>query len=170
MQQRYATHGDVPPLIDENSRVLMLGSMLSPKSQEARFYYAHPQNRFWRVMFSLFDEPYSADTNDRISLARRHGIALWDVLESCTILGASDASILDVKYNDIAGLLAEYPNIKKVFTTGGKAHELLLRYAKTVDCPTLTQAVRLPSTSPLNCATSLEKLIDAYSVIKDYTL
>ena len=165
MQQRNANHGDVPPLINENSRVLMLGSMLSPKSQEAHFYYAHPQNRFWRVLFSLFGEPYSTDTDAQSALALDHGIALWDVLESCTIVGASDATISNVKYNDIAGLLSSHPKIEKVFTTGGKAHELLMRYAKTVDCPILTNAVKLPSTSPLNCAASLDKLIDAYSLI-----
>lgn len=166
MQPRNANHGDVPPLIDENSRVLVLGSILSPKSQEAAFYYAHPQNRFWRVLFSLFDEPYSTDTNARRKLALDNGIALWDVIESCTIIGASDASISDVKYNDLQRLISAHPNITKVFTTGGKAHELLTRYAKTMDCPLLTNAVRLPSTSPLNCAASLDKLITAYSVIK----
>ncbi len=164
---RHATHGEVPPLIDRNSKVLVLGSMLSPKSAEAKFYYAHPQNRFWRVISAVFGTPFPENTEERKNLVLAHGIALWDVISDCKICGASDSSIKDVVYNDIAGLLSEYPNIKRVYTTGGKAHELLLKYNKSQSNGIIAAATRLPSTSPLNCAIGIEELVKAYSVLKD---
>lgn len=164
---RKATHFDVPPLINENCRVLLLGSMLSPKSAEAGFYYAHPQNRFWRVMFALFDAPFSEDKDTRARLALDNGIALWDVLQSCDIEGAADSTIKNAVYNDIAGLLARYPAVTRVYTTGGAAQKYLMRYNKTANDRVVAAAVALPSTSPLNCKASLDALIKAYSVIKN---
>lgn len=162
---RHATHDNVPPLINENSTVLILGSMLSPKSAQASFYYAHPQNRFWRVLFALFGEEYSTDKAVRRQLALSHRVGLWDVINSCDIVGASDNTITNVVYNDIAGLLTAHPAVKRIFTTGGKAHELLMRYNRDINNPIVSAAVRLPSTSPQNCKISLDKLIAAYSVI-----
>ncbi len=156
---RHAKHDIVAPLIDENSRILVLGSMLSPKSAERRFYYAHPQNRFWRVLAALFD------SDGRARLALSHGVALWDVIESCDIVGASDSTIKNVEFNDIDTLLTRYPNVKKIYTTGGTANKLLMKYNKVVNNPVIAAAVSLPSTSPQNCKTSLQELIAAYSII-----
>lgn len=162
---RHARHDTVPPLIDENCTVLMLGSMLSPKSAQAEFYYAHPQNRFWRVLAALFCEQCPAEKEARAKLALSHRIALWDVIASCDIFGAADSTISNVVYNDIDGLLKKYTHITRIFTTGGKAHELLMRYNKEIKNPIISAAVRLPSTSPLNCATKIEDLVAAYSII-----
>lgn len=163
---RHAVHDDVPPLIDGNSKVLLLGSMLSPKSAEARFYYAHPQNRFWRVLAALFDEQPPADNVKRARLALSHGIALWDVIRSCDIVGALDNTIKNVVYNDVKDLTERYPSIKRVFATGAKAHALLMKYAETAGSPVVSTAVRLPSTSPQNFGYSLDRLVAEYSVIK----
>lgn len=168
MEKKYrsARHDKVAPLIDNNCHTLLLGSMLSPKSAEAEFYYAHPQNRFWSVLAAVFDSPPVISRQERAELALSNGIALWDVIFSCEIVGASDSTIKNVVYNDLDGLLKAHPNITRVFTTGGKAHELLLKYNKQIKNPIICNAIRLPSTSPLNCAAKLEDLIKAYSVIK----
>lgn len=162
---RHAEHCIVPPLIDGKCRILILGSMLSPKSAERKFYYAHPQNRFWRVLAALFDSDCPADSDGRAELALSHGVALWDVIKSCDIVGASDSTIKNVVYNDIDGLLADHPNITEIFTTGGTAYKLLMKYNKTICNPIISAAVSLPSTSPQNCKTSLDDLIAAYSTI-----
>lgn len=161
---RKASHDGVPPLIDGNCTTLLLGSILSPKSQEQSFYYAHPQNRFWRVLASVFGCE-DGDRRAREALALSHRVALWDVLRSCDIVGASDSTIRNETYNDIAGLLDEYPRITRIFATGSKAFSLLNKYNKPIGNPVIASAVRLPSTSPLNCKTGLSALIEAYSVI-----
>lgn len=162
---RHAMHDNVPPIIDENSNVLVLGSMLSPKSAQAAFYYAHPQNRFWRVLSAVLGCDCPSDNQAKARLALSHRIALWDVIASCDIVGASDSTITNVVYNDICGLLLRYPNISRIYTTGGKAHELLLRYNQTENNPIIANAIRLPSTSPQNCKIKLDELIAEYSAI-----
>ncbi len=149
------------PVFDENSRVLILGTMPSPKSREAGFYYMHPQNRFWRTLSAVLEEPFPLTADERRQLCLRCGVSLWDVLASCDIDGASDSSIRNAVPNDIRGLLAECP-IKAVFTTGKKAHELYRRFF-----PDLIADVCLPSTSPANRAVSDDDLLKEYSVIKE---
>ena len=104
------------PVYGPRSRALILGTWPSPKSREMAFYYGHPQNRFWPMLAALTGEPIPAreDIDAKKQLILRHGLALWDTLESCTITGASDASIKDVVPNDIAALLAKAP-IEAVF-------------------------------------------------------
>lgn len=162
---RKARHDNVAPLINDSCSTLILGTMLSPKSAELGFYYAHPQNRFWRVLAAVFECEPCDDTNARSELALSHGIALWDVIAACDIVGASDNTIKNVEYNDIAGLLENYPRIKRIFTTGKKAYELLEKYNRSKNNPIISEAIGLPSTSPLNCATNLDALVAAYSVI-----
>lgn len=154
----------IDPVFDANSRVLVLGTMPSPKSRETGFYYGHPQNRFWKVMAALFNEPLPTTNDEKRALALRHGVALWDVLSECTIEGASDGTIADCVPNDIGGLLAKAP-IQTVFCTGAKATEL---YAKYCEPRTGRPCTRLPSTSPANAAKSLDQLVEAYRVILDY--
>ncbi len=149
---------EIEPVFDGRSRVLLLGTMPSPKSREAGFFYGHPQNRFWRVLAALFDEPVPRTTDEKRDLLLRRGIALWDVLASCEIEGASDASIRDAKPNDVARIF-EQADIRGVFCTGTKAGEL---YRKLIE-PTLGMpCTALPSTSPANAKMRLADLIEAY--------
>ena len=98
--------------------------------------------------------PAREDIEAKKQIILRHGLALWDTLESCTITGASDASIRDVVPNDIAGLLAKAP-IEAVFCNGATAYKIYTKYLEPVSG---IPAVRLPSTSPANAACRPEKL------------
>ena len=156
----FVTH-EFPALYDRNCEVLMLGSIPSPKSREQGFYYGHPQNRFWKVLAQVLNEPLPTTIDEKRSMLLKHHIALWDVLDSCTIIGASDTSIEDVVPNDIASLLAK-TKIKRIFCTGATAHKLYEKYCETAAG---IKAVKLPSTSPANCAVSIEKLVEEYKKI-----
>lgn len=151
----------IEPVFDENSRILILGTMPSPKSREAMFYYAHPQNRFWRVMFSLFGEEFSTDTEKRRQLCIDHGIALWDVVKSCEIEGAADSSIKNAEPNDL-GRILEKADITAAFTTGKTAEKL---YKKLCQPKIGIPAIVLPSPSGANCAVSFDKLLQSYRAI-----
>ena len=149
----------IPPTFDEHSRVLVLGSMASPKSRETGYNYGHPQNRFWRVLARLTDEPLPTTNEEKRAFCLRHGIALWDVIAECEIAGASDASIRNVIPNDLT-LITRAAPIEVIYCTGAKAYELYRRYCeKGVGMP----AVRLPSTSPANAAWGIERLLEAYA-------
>ena len=152
------------PVADAGSRVLLLGTMPSPKSREAGFYYAHPQNRFWRVLAALWGEETPAGTQERLAFARRHHIALWDVLRACSIEGADDGSIRQPEINDLRRGL-DRADIRAIFTTGTKAAALYRRYCLPV---TGRPAIPLPSTSPANCRATLDELTQAYRAILAY--
>lgn len=167
----HVTHG-FGPCWDVESRVLVLGSMPSPKSRQASFYYMHPRNRFWPVMGAIFrsgdDDGPGTTADSRKAFALRHHVALWDVIASCDIVGASDASIRNAVPNDLA-MVVRAARIVHVFTTGTQAGRLYRRLCEPmlrgagIDLP-MTQ---LPSTSPANAAMRLDDLIDRYRCIAD---
>ena len=163
MEQGRVIH-ELPPVYRADSAVLVLGTIPSPKSREAGFYYSHPQNRFWRVLAALFGEPLPADNAQKRELVLRHHIALWDVLAECEIAGAADSSIRRERPNDLGRIFSAAP-IRMVFTTGKKAEALYRRHCYPV---WRRESICLPSTSPANCACSLLQLEKAYRVLLDY--
>ena len=116
---------EIPPLWAPDSRVLILGSIPSPRSRETGFYYGHPRNRFWKTVAAVFGEAVPETIEEKKALMLKHRLALWDVLQSCYIRGASDGSIKDPVPNDIRGLM-EKTEISRIFTTGEKADRLYM--------------------------------------------
>ena len=155
-----ASH-EFPPVFDKNSEILILGSFPSVKSREESFYYANPQNRFWKLMAQLLNESTPKDTKDKIVMLKKHKIALWDVIESCDIVGSSDSSISNVVPVDISQILSR-ANIIKVYANGGKAFEL---YNKYLYPKTQLEITKLPSTSPANAGYSFDKLLSEWKKI-----
>ena len=151
------------PLFCPESRILILGSFPSVKSREQNFFYGHPQNRFWKVIAALFDRPVPTSIPEKKELILSHGLALWDSIASCVITGSSDASIREVRANDLRIILDSSP-IEKIYCNGRKSHEMYNRYI----LPVLgREASCLPSTSPANAQWSLEKLTAAWAVIRE---
>ena len=122
-------HHPFPPLYDENSKILILGSFPSVKSREQLFFYGHPQNRFWKVVSALYgcDTPKSIE--EKQIFLHSHGIALWDVIASCEITGSSDSSIKDVTPNDLTKIL-DLADIRKIFVNGKTAEKYYNKYTK----------------------------------------
>ena len=163
MEAGLVTH-EFDAFFDKDSRVLILGTIPSPKSREQGFYYGQPQNRFWKVLADVLGEEFPQTVEERKRFLKRNHIALWDVLESCEIKGASDVSIRNARPNDMNRIL-QAADIRAIFATGAKAAQL---YKKLCFPECGVEAVRLPSTSPANCGCSYEKLREAYSQICDY--
>ena len=160
MEQQKLVH-PIPPTWDQTSRILILGSFPSVKSREMAYFYGHPQNRFWRVLSLLFDEPFPETVEERRGLLLRHRIAAWDVIASCTITGSADSSIRDVVVNDLSPILTGAP-IRQIYVNGKKANALYRKYL----LPQVgREAVCLPSTSPANAAWSLDKLLSVWQQI-----
>ena len=148
-----------PPLYDGNSRILILGSFPSVKSREQRFFYGHPQNRFWKVMAAVLDWPVPQTIEEKKAMLHRNGIALWDSIAQCRIEGSSDASIEQVIPNDLSPIF-EAAEIRRVYCNGKKSFEMYRRY---IEPTSHRPAYALPSTSPANAAWSLDRLIEAWS-------
>ena len=149
----------IAPLYDDKSTILILGSFPSVKSREIGFFYGHPQNRFWPVIAALYGEEDPKTSEGRAELLLSHGLALWDVLASCTITGAADSTIRDPIPNDIPGLLRRYPGITRIAATGSTAARL---YRRLVEPQAGLPAIGLPSPSAANARTSFPQLVAAY--------
>lgn len=146
------------PVFGPASRALILGSWPSPESWRQGFYYGHPRNRFWPLLARLCGAQTPATVEEKRMLILQNGLALWDVLERCTVTGASDASIRDPVPVDLAALLEQAP-VEAVFCNGATAFRL---YEKLLRPVSGIPAVRLPSTSPANAAFGMEKLAAAW--------
>ncbi len=154
----------IPPLYDGESRILILGSFPSAKSREACFFYAHPQNRFWRVLAALFHEEVPENTASRRDFLLRHHIAVWDTIAACEITGSSDASVKNAVPNDLAPILNAAP-VRAVFCNGALSYKLYQKHqAHTIPLPVFA----LPSTSPANAACRLDDLLAAWQIILSY--
>ena len=154
----HITHKDIPIFIDEESTVLILGSLPSVKSRKYGFFYMHPQNRFYKVLASIFGE----DIIDRKQFLREHHIALYDVIYECDIIGSSDASIKNPVVIDIDNILSTYPHIKRIGINGNKAKALFDRYLLDKVSKYDVDIVYLPSTSPANARMDVEQLVTHY--------
>ena len=150
----------IPPIYNEKSKILILGSFPSPKSRENEIFYGNPQNRFWKVLSIIFNEPTPVTAEDKTNFLLNHHIALWDVIAECTITGASDYSIKNAKPNNL-DLIFKKAKIKAVFTAGKTATKLYTQFFNK-------QSIYLPSPSPANFAYDLEKLVQEYKKILNY--
>ena len=147
------------PVYDGTSKLLILGSFPSVKSREQGFYYGHPQNRFWRVIAALCGAPVPQTIEEKKTMLLKHHIAVWDVIDSCDIIGSSDSSIKNVVPADIAGLLKK-TKIERIFANGQTAGKLYEKFCKE---QTGMEIVVLPSTSPANAAFSMERLVECWA-------
>ena len=153
---------DFEPVFDENSKVLILGTFPSVKSRENQFYYGHPQNRFWQVIAGLTESEVPQTIEEKKKLLLEHGIAIWDVIESCDIIGSSDSSIKNVVPADIERVVAN-SKIQNIYANGGTAKKLYEKYSQK---KTGREIIGLPSTSPANAAYSLERLLECWQEVK----
>ena len=153
----------IKPLYNKNSKTLILGSFPSVKSREENFFYGHKQNRFWKVISSVFNTPLPTTIEVKRNLILSNNLALWDVIKSCEIVGSADSTITNVTPNDLTVILNN-SNVTRIFVNGKTAYKY---YVKYIEKSINIKATVLPSTSPANSSASLEKLIESWQVIKN---
>ena len=162
MPLMHITHESIPLFIDEQSSVLILGSLPSVKSRECGFYYGHKMNRFFLVLSSIFNEKEPLTIEERREFLRKNHIALYDVIYECDIYGSSDASIKNPVVIDLNKILSDYPNIKVIGINGGKAKSLFDKYLLPKLDNKNIKVVYLPSTSPANAKMDVLSLQEEY--------
>lgn len=153
-----------PPVISKDSNILILGSVPGIKSLEMQEYYAHPQNKFWRILFELFNEDYTTDYAEKIDLLKKNKIAVWDVIDSCERKGSLDTKIKNENHHNILQLLDDFPLIKVIFCNGQKSFKTL---EKLLPDDSKIPVFVLPSTSPAYTIPYQQKLKD-WSALKSF--
>ncbi|PPZ93020.1 DNA-deoxyinosine glycosylase [Cloacibacterium normanense] len=153
------------PIIDKESKILILGSIPGVKSLEMQQYYAHPQNKFWKIIFELFTEKFTTDYDERIKILEKYHVALWDVIDNCERKGSLDSEIRNEEANKIGELLHNYPNIKAIFCNGQKSHKNLQKILpKDFHLPIIV----LPSTSPAHASLRYEEKLKSWKMVLNY--
>lgn len=154
-----------PPIINNESKILILGSIPGVKSLEMQQYYAHPQNKFWKIIFELFNEKFTKDYDERIKILEKHHIALWDVIDTCERIGSLDSEIRNEEANKIEELLQNFPNIKAIFCNGQKSYKNLQKIlGKKFRMPIIV----LPSTSPAYAGLKYEEKLLSWQEIQNH--
>ena len=149
------------PVYNQESKILILGTFPSVKSREGKFYYGHPQNRFWKLLARLTNWPQPTTIPEKKEMLLKNNIAIWDVIQSCEIAGSSDSSIKNVIANDLTQVLSD-SSITRIYANGKTAEKLYNKYVKP---QTGIDVVPLPSTSPANAAYSLDRLAASWAKI-----
>ena len=158
----------LPPVVDDGTRALVLGSMPGKVSLRMQQYYAHPRNAFWRIMSELLGLDDHADYAARLDALRAAGIGLWDVLRLCDRPGSLDSAIVrdSMEANDFEKLFAQRPSISQVFFNGAKAEQVFRRLV----APNLARPptyLRLPSSSPANAGVAYDAKLRAWRAVVD---
>lgn len=154
-----------PPIVDEHCTVLLLGTMPGERSLRLQQYYGHAGNHFWKLIYTLFNQPLDPDYQGRKQFLLEHHIALWDVLESCTCEGSLDSNIKNEKVNDFAAFYRRYPRIRHVFFDSRKAEEFYLRHVKKSEDKVYHL---LPSPSRANASKSFEQKLEAWTELLQF--
>lgn len=149
----------LPPLINNSSRILILGTMPGDQSIAKQEYYGNKGNHFWRIMYTIFNEDYSLNYDDRKDLLKSHKVALWNVLANCIRIGSSDSKIKHEKVNDFENFHLQYPDIKYIFFESKSAAKYYQKYVKT---KAYISYFIMPSTSGLNAGIPLSEKIDSW--------
>lgn len=160
MEYQHIVH-PFPPLYDENSEILILGSLPSVKSREQMFFYGHKQNRFWPVLAAVLGEEAPTTIEEKKAMVLRHHIAMWDAIYSCDIVGSSDSSIKNVVPTELGRIVRE-SKIRRVFCNGQTSWKY---YHKYQEKELGISATVMPSTSPANAAWSMARLTEAWKEI-----
>ena len=149
---------DMEPIIDENTKLLIVGTFPSEISRQIGQYYGNPRNQFWKLMGSILDiNLQEMDYNSRIITLKENNIGLWDIVKSCQIKGSSDRSIRDEEYNDFSNLT----HVKKIICNGSKA----MKFVKHCSVPDCIEVSSVPSSSPARAMKFSEKLKEWEGVI-----
>ena len=153
------------PIFDKNSKILILGSFPSVISRKFGFYYANPQNRFWRVLAGILNTAVPKSIDEKIKFLLSHHIAIYDAAISCEIEGSSDAKMSKIVPVNLKPIL-KTANITQVYANGGKAYEICKKYLEgEIIKATKNEVIKLPSTSPANAKFSFERLTNEWTVI-----
>lgn len=153
-----------PPLVNQNSKILILGTMPGEKSLELQEYYGNKGNSFWKLLFTLFDQPLPATYTEKKQLLEENDIALWDVLAYCERTGSLDSNIRNEKANDFESFYKKYPSIKHVFFSSKNASKF---YDKYVGRRKDIQYTILPSPSGANASKSFMQKLEEWETIME---
>ena len=157
IEQKYESF---KPLINEDTEILILGSLPSVKSLKFKEYYGHPRNRIWKILAYLMDSEIPDTYQNKKFFLRDNRIGLWDVVKNANRKGSLDSNIKNETPNEINDILEKFKSIKVIGFNGKKSEQL---YNKYFDLSSNINYVPLPSSSPANMSFNFEQICKKWS-------
>ncbi|WP_397538883.1 DNA-deoxyinosine glycosylase [Rummeliibacillus pycnus] len=159
----------LPPIVNESTYVLILGSMPSKLSLDKQQYYGNPRNHFWSIIGEILQVEVPDDYTKRMELLKKHHIGLWDTIQSCERQGSLDSNIRNIVPNNFKQLFITFPNIRLLLFNGGKAYSVFKKYMGLQLLQKIDYA-KMPSTSPIpgKNIKSFDEKVEEWSVMKRY--
>jgi hypoxanthine-DNA glycosylase len=154
-----------PPIADQASKILILGTMPGERSLELQQYYGNKQNQFWKLLFAITDRPFTNNYEERVALLKEKRVALWDVLSGCEREGSLDSKIRNATANDFDAFYKAHPNITTIFFSSKAAENY---YIKMVGKKSGLEYFALPSPSGANASQSFAQKLQKWALINDY--
>jgi hypoxanthine-DNA glycosylase len=149
-------------IADSNIEILILGSMPSDTSLLQQEYYAHPQNRFWKILAAITNNTLPQEYSEKIQLLKNNSIALWDVVHHAKRRGSMDSAIVEESPNDIETFLLHHLNCKTIAFNGKKSEALFDKYFVR---KSHIHYISLPSSSPANAGITFEALCERWKML-----
>ena len=145
----------LPPIYDADSEVLILGSFPAKESRESGSYYSNKANSFWNIICEYYNEPLPTNNSEKEEILHKHHIAVWDMIESCEIVGSSDKKIKDPEYHKAIKIqdLLNQSKIKKIIINGRTQDKNYKKYFGEIAMP----SVAVLSTSPANNGRKIQR-------------
>ena len=154
-------HHCFPPVIREDTRLLVLGSLPGRASLAAGRYYAHPRNLFWRLIGAAIGRELAAlDYEERLAALLDAGVGLWDTVASAERPGSLDANIRLHEASDLSALAAGLPALRAIAFNGATAAKIGRK--ELGETPGLT-LLDLPSSSPAYASLSYDRKLAAWT-------
>lgn len=144
-----------PPISNENTRILILGSLPGDKSLELAEYYGHPRNRFWKILSAITNKELPTTYAEKKEFLSKCGIGVWDVAHKATRNGSMDSAMKDEEPNDLEAFIANHKNLTTIGFNGKKAEVLFNKFFKRNSG---LRYVSLPSSSPANAGINFENI------------
>lgn len=151
-----------PPIADEHIKILILGSLPGDKSLAESEYYAHPRNRFWKVLAEITSSIFPTNYEAKLKMLSENKIGVWDVVQKAQRVGSLDTNILDEVPNNLDEFIANHPNLEIIVFNGSKSQKLYDKYFKRQ--PNV-KYLEMPSTSPANANYTFERLCEKWKEI-----
>ena len=147
------------PVFDENSKILILGSFPSVKSRENGFYYGNPQNRFWKMLATIFNEKTAITIDEKIAFLKKHKIALYDIVSESNLKGSADITLekSSLTLADISALLPPFTCVEKILCNGKTSFHLLIGKKQIKDSEKFYFDLLNKKTTSIDCLETINK-------------
>ena len=143
------------PISNNDTTILILGTMPGDKSLELVEYYGHPRNRFWKIISTITNNDLPFSYSDKKELLLKSKIGIWDVAHKANRKGSLDTAIEDEEPNDLDNFIARHKNLKVIGFNGTKSEALFDKY---FDRKSELKYISLPSTSPANTGIDFDNI------------